>query len=107
MYGPVPTGLASANVAGLPALLQIALGTMAVPAISSRLVYCGVGNVSVTVLPEVLTLEMLRPPRLIDALAFTRSKVKATSAGVSAEPLLHFTPERIVKVICLPLSPHL
>ena len=75
MYGPVPTGVASANVAGLPALLQMALGTMAVPAISSRLVYCGLENVSVTVLADVVTLEMLSPPRLIDALAFTRSKV--------------------------------
>ena len=60
---------------GLPALLQIALGTIAVPAICSRFVYWDVGNVSVTVLPEVETLEMVSPPRLIDAFALTRSKV--------------------------------
>jgi hypothetical protein len=43
-YGPVPTGFASAKVAGLPTLLQIDCGTIAVPAISSRLVYCGSGT---------------------------------------------------------------
>ena len=41
MNGPVPTGFGSAKVAGLPALPQIACGTMAVPAIYSRLAYCG------------------------------------------------------------------
>ena len=100
MYGPVPTGFASVKVAGLTPL-HCAFGTIAWPAISSRLVYWDVGNVSVTVLPDVLTLEMVRPPLLIDALVFTRSKVKATSAGVNGVPLFHFTPWRIVKVIVL------
>ena len=98
----MPTGFGSAKVAGLPALLQIACGTIAVPAIFSRLVYWAVGKVSVTVLPEVLTLEIFRPPRLTDALFFTRLKVKATSAGVNGVPSFHFTPWRIVKVIDLP-----
>ena len=57
-----------------------------------------------TVLPEVDTLEMVRPPRLTDAFALTRSKVKATSAAVSGVPLFHFTPWRMVNVICLPPS---
>ncbi len=100
MYGPVPTGFASVKVPGLTPF-HCDFGTIAWPAISSRLVYWDVGNVSVTVLPDVLTLEMVRPPLLIDALAFTRSKVKATSAGVSGVPLFHFTPWRIVKVIVL------
>src|SRR5580693_843781 len=99
-YGPVPTGFGSAKVAGLT-LLHCAFGTIAWPAISFRLPYWDVGNVSATVLPDVLTLEMFRPPLLIAVLAFTRSKVKATSAGVSAVPLFHFTPWRIVKVIVL------
>ena len=34
--------------------------------------YCDVGNVIVTSLPREVTLEMVRPPRLIDALFFIR-----------------------------------
>ena len=64
------------------------------------------GNVSVTVLPEVLTLEMFRPSRLTAALFFSMLNVKATSAGVSGVPLFHFTPWRIVKVIVLPPLDH-
>ena len=72
LYGPVPTGLASAYVAGLPTLLQIDCGRIGTPAMDCRLVYCAAGNVSVTVLPEVLTLEMASPARLIALLALTR-----------------------------------
>src|SRR5580692_3490017 len=100
MYGPVPTGFASVKVPGLTPF-YCDFGTIDCPAISSRLVYWEVGNVSVTVLPDVVTLERFRPPLLIDALAFTILKVNATSAGVSAVPLFHFTPWRIVKVIVL------
>src|SRR6266568_2063022 len=102
LKGPVPTGLASAKVAGLPALLQMACGTIAVPAIDCRLANWAVGKVSTTVLPDALTVEIFRPFRLIAALAFIRLKVKATSAGVNAVPLFHFTPWRIVKVIVFP-----
>ena len=55
-----------------------------------------------TLLPEVVTLEMVRPLRLIAAFFFMRLKVNATSAGVSGVPLFHFTPWRIAKVIALP-----
>ena len=37
----------------------------------------------------------------------SRLYVNATSAGVSAEPSLHFTPLRTVKVIDVPPEPHL
>ena len=87
-------------------MLQIDFGRIAVPAIDCRLVYWGVGNVSVTLLPDVLTLEMVRPSRLMAVLALSRLKVKATSAGVKAVPLFHFTPVRIAKVIALPPSDH-
>ncbi|GEM_PF-5809451 len=97
----MPTGFGSANVPGFTPF-DCDCGTIAWPAISSRLVYCGVGNVSVTVLPEVLTLEMARPPVLINGLAFTMLKVKATSAGVIGVPLFRFAPWRMVKVIVLP-----
>src|SRR3984885_15680065 len=100
MYGPVPTGVASVKVPGFTPF-HWAFGTIDCPAISSRLVYWDVGKLSVTVLPDVLTLVRVRPPLLIDALAFTILKVKATSAGVSGVPLFHFTPWRIVKVIVL------
>ncbi len=76
------------------------------PAISSRLVYWEVGNVSVTVLPDVLTLEMDRPSMLMAVLLLSRLKVKATSAGVNGVPLFHFTPCRIVKAIVLPPLDH-
>src|SRR5580693_6581242 len=100
MYGPVPTGCSSTEVAGLTPV-HCDCGTIDWPPISFRLPYWGVGNVSATVLPDVLTLEMFRPPLLIAVLAFTILKVKATSAGVSGVPLFHFTPWRIVKVIVL------
>ena len=106
MYGPVPTGLGSTKVAGFPALLHMCWGRMAVPAMFWRLVYWLVGNVKVTVLPEVLTLEMSSPARLMAVFFFTRLKVKATSAGENAVPSFHLTPERIVKVMDLPPLPH-
>ena len=68
----MPTGFGSANVAGFLTLLQIACGRIGTPAICCRLVYCAEGKVSVTVLPEVLTLLIASPPRLIDAFFFTR-----------------------------------
>src|SRR5580693_4534099 len=100
MYGPVPTGFGSVKVPGFWPF-HCDCGTIAWPAMFSRLVYWDVGKLSVTVLPDVLTLEMVRPPLLIEAFFFTRLKVKATSAGVSGVPLFHFTPWRIVKVIVL------
>src|ERR1700728_4640798 len=106
MYGPVPTGLALAYVAGLPALLQIAWGKMAVPAISSRFVYWDAGNVSVTVLPDVETPESFRPPRLIAAFFLIRLNVKATSAGVSGFSSFPFTPEPVGDAVFLsPAAP--
>ena len=59
-----------------------------------------------TVLPDVLTLVMVRPSRLIAALFLSRLNVKATSAGVSGVPLFHFTPWRIVKASVLPPFDH-
>ena len=81
-------------------------GTIAWPAMFSRLVYWAVGKVSVTVLPEVLTLEIFRPSRFTAVLFFSMLNVKATSAGVIAVPLFHFTPWRIVKAIVLPPLDH-
>ena len=72
LYGPVPTGFASVNDDGLPALPHCDCGRIGTPAICCRLVYCADGNVSVTVLPVVLTLEICRPAKLIAELAFTR-----------------------------------
>src|ERR1700677_3919825 len=103
MYGPVPTGFASVKVTGLT-VLQTACGRMAVPAICCRLVYCAVGKVTVTLLPDVLTPEMSRPSRLSAAFFLMRLKVNATSAAVNGVPLFHFTPWRIAKVIALPPS---
>ena len=68
----MPTGFGSAYVAGFLTLLQIACGRIGTPATSCRLVYCAEEKVSVTVLPEVLTLLMGSPPRLMDAFFFTR-----------------------------------
>ena len=68
----MPTGLASVKVAGLPALDQTACGRIATPATCCRFMYCEVGNVSVTVSPAEVTLEMFRPPRLIAAFFFIR-----------------------------------
>src|SRR5580692_4281614 len=106
MYGPVPTGFASVKVVGLTEL-QTACGRMAVPAICCRLVYCGVGKLTVTLLPDVLTPEMSRPSRLIPGVFLMRLKVNATSAAVSGVPLFHLTPWRIAKVIARPPSPQL
>ena len=57
-------------------------------------------------LPDWVTLVGARPPRLMSSdplvWAATYLYVKATSAAVSAVPLLHFTPWRIAKVIVLP-----
>jgi len=72
-----------------------------------KLVYCAEGNVSVTVLPELFTLEMASPARLIALLFFTRLYVNTTSAGVIGVPLLNFTPCRIVNVTALPPLDHL
>src|SRR5260370_30146599 len=72
LNGPVPTGVGSTKVAGLPALLQTACGTMAVPAIDCRLVNCGGGKLGTTVLPDERPLEIFRPLGLIVALFFTR-----------------------------------
>src|SRR5215471_20208773 len=105
LKGPVPTRFGLTNVAGFLTLPQIDCGTTAMPAICCRLVYCAVGKVTVTSLPDVLTLEMSRPPRLIAELFFIMLNVKATSAGVRGLPLLHLTPVLIVKVICLPPLP--
>src|SRR5271154_5021858 len=103
MYGPVPTGSASVKVTGLT-VLQIAFGKMAVPAIASRLLYCELGKVRVTLLPDTLTLDMSRPSRFRAVVCLTRLKVNATSAAVKGVPLFHFTPWRIAKVIALPPS---
>ena len=98
----MPTGLASVKRAGLPTLAQMCWGSMAVPAMFSRLVYWAVGKLTVTVLPELVTLEMSRPERLMAAYFFTWLKVKTTSAAVKGVPSFHLTPLRIVNVIDLP-----
>ena len=104
--GPVPTGLGSANVAGLPTDFQMCSGTIAVPAMFCRLVNCGVAKVSTTLLPDALTLSYFTPLRLTAALAFSMLKVKTTSAGVNGWPSFHFTPWRIAKVSVFPPLDH-
>ena len=51
-----------------------------------RFVYCGEENVTVTSLPDTLVPVIGRPAVLTSAYFFSRSKLKATSAGVIAEP---------------------
>ena len=71
VYGPVPTGLASVNVAGLLTEPQTDCGRIARPAMFSRFMYWAVGKFTVTVSPLVVTMEMSRPPRLIAACFLT------------------------------------
>ena len=104
--GPVPTGLGSANVAGLLTDFQMCSGTIAVPAMDCRLVNCGVAKLSTTLLPDAVTLSYFTPFRLTAALAFSMLKVKTTLAGVNGWPSFHFTPWRIAKVSVFPPLDH-
>src|SRR5215467_11131039 len=81
-------------------------GTIAVPAMDCRLVYCGVAKVSTTLLPDALTPLYLTPFRLTAASFFSMLKVKTTSSGVSGWPSFHFTPWRIAKVSVFPPLDH-
>ena len=65
MYGPVPIGSESVKVVGFLIEPQIDSGRIATPAMFSRLVYWGVGKVTVTVSPLLVTEPMFRPARLI------------------------------------------
>src|SRR6476661_4567190 len=104
--GPVPTGLGSTNVAGLPIDFQMCSGTIAVPAMDCRLVNCGVAKLSTTLLPDALTWSYFTPLRLTAAVFFSMLKVKTTSAGVNGWPSFHFTPWRIAKVSVFPPLDH-
>src|ERR1700748_172706 len=104
--GPVPTGLGSANVAGLLTDFQMCSGTIAVPAMDCRLVNCGVAKLSTTLLPDALTWSYFTPLRLTAAVFFSMLKVKTTSAGVNGWPSFHFTPWRIAKVRGFPPLDH-
>ncbi len=48
-----------------------------------------------------------RAYRSVDLTRFMRLKVKATSFAVNASPSFHFTPERMVKSICVLAAFHL
>ena len=71
-----------------------------------RFVYCGEENLTVTSFPDTLVPVIGRPAVLTSAYFFSRPKLKATSAGVIAEPSDHLTPVRTLKVIDLPPFPH-
>ena len=75
---------------------------MADPPMLWMLAYCGVGKFTETLLPELVTLEMFRPCRLMAGYFLISLKVKTTSAGVNGVPSFHLTPWRMVNVIVLP-----
>jgi hypothetical protein len=62
--------------------------------------------VSVTLLPDEVTLLIVSPFRFSALLDFSRLYVNTTSAGVNGVPLFHFTPWRIANVSDLPPLPH-
>ena len=108
-YGPVPTGAVTVAVAGVEYVVAKLAGSMScVPAIATMFEYSEVAYLSTTVLPTTVAglASAGIPATFAAAFVFTMLNVAATSAGVNAEPSLHLTPDRIVKVNVLPPSLH-
>ncbi len=103
MYGPVPTGLGSANVAG-SCFDQMCAGTMNVWPMRNRLAYCGWLNVS-TAWPGLgaVALTGTGVPSVASPFAvLIMLKVKATSLAPNGFPSLQRTPCRMLSVRVLP-----
>src|SRR5437870_11710591 len=96
-YGPVPTGLASAYVAGLLTGCQTCWDTMAWVPMRKKLPACGAAKLSTTVFgPVAVALVGAGVPGWASAgFLMSRLKVKASSDALNGLTSLNFTPDLV------------